>query len=123
MRIADRDITVQICGMSGNLAIGKAALDAGVKLYFAYPITPATPIMEYLSGRLPRQGGKVIQMEEEISSIGAVPGSFYAGRRAMKITSLYPYHKDIIRDFMERCREVLHETFSTGIIYWRKQEK
>ena len=58
--------------LSGNQAIGMAAIDAGVKLYFGYPITPATPIMEYLAKYLPEHGGRVIQMEDEISSIGAV---------------------------------------------------
>jgi len=72
---------------SGNMAIGRAALDAGVKLYFGYPITPATPIMEYLAGALPERGGRIVQMEDEISSIGAVLGSFYAGTRAMTATS------------------------------------
>jgi 2-oxoglutarate ferredoxin oxidoreductase subunit alpha len=73
--------------LSGNLAIGKAALDAGLKLYFGYPITPATPIMELLAKQLPERGGAVVQMEDEISSIGAVLGSFYAGTRAMTATS------------------------------------
>ncbi len=73
--------------LSGNEAIGKAALDARLKLYFGYPITPATPIMEYLAKHLPEQGGRVVQMEDEISSIGAVLGSYYAGARAMTATS------------------------------------
>ena len=73
--------------LSGNAAIGKAALDAGLKLYFGYPITPATPIMEYLAKELPKTGGKVVQMEDEISSIAAVLGSFFAGKRAMTATS------------------------------------
>lgn len=73
--------------MSGNQAIGMAAIEAGLKLYFGYPITPATPIMEYLAKRLPEKGGRVVQMEDEISSIGAVLGSFYAGERAMTATS------------------------------------
>jgi len=73
--------------MSGNEAIARGALDAGLKLYFGYPITPATPIMEYLAKALPRKGGSVIQMEDEISSIGAVLGSFFAGKRAMTATS------------------------------------
>lgn len=72
---------------SGNEAIGQAALDAGLKLYFGYPITPATPIMEYLAKHLPKKGGRVIQMEDEISSIGAVLGAFYAGARSMTATS------------------------------------
>ncbi len=72
---------------SGNLAIGKAALDADLKLYFGYPITPATPIMEYLAKELPKKDGKVIQMEDEISSIAAVLGSYFAGARSMTATS------------------------------------
>jgi len=73
--------------LSGNQAIGKAAVDAGLKLYFGYPITPATPIMEYLAAVLPNNGGRVVQMEDEISSIGAVLGSFHAGARSMTATS------------------------------------
>ena len=73
--------------LSGNVAIARAALDAGLQLYFGYPITPATPIMEYLAKALPKKGGMVLQMEDEISSIGAVLGSFFAGKRAMTATS------------------------------------
>ena len=73
--------------LSGNAAISMGALDAGLALYFGYPITPATPIMEYLARTLPERGGKVMQMEDEISSIGAVLGSFFAGKRAMTATS------------------------------------
>jgi 2-oxoglutarate ferredoxin oxidoreductase subunit alpha len=73
--------------LSGNEAIARGALDAGLKLYFGYPITPATPIMEYLAKALPPRGGKVVQMEDEIASIGAVLGSFFAGQRAMTATS------------------------------------
>lgn len=72
---------------SGNIAIGEGAIDAGVRLYFGYPITPATPIMDYLAKALPENGGRLLQMEDEISSIGAVLGSFYAGTRAMTATS------------------------------------
>ncbi len=73
--------------LSGNLAIGRAAIDAGLKLYFGYPITPATPIMEYLAAKLPEQGGQVVQMEDEIASIAAVLGSYYAGSISMTATS------------------------------------
>jgi 2-oxoglutarate ferredoxin oxidoreductase subunit alpha len=73
--------------LSGNVAIAQGALDAGLKLYFGYPITPATPIMEYLAKALPERGGRVLQMEDEISSIGAVFGSFFSGERAMTATS------------------------------------
>jgi len=73
--------------LSGNEAISLGALDAGLKLYFGYPITPATPIMEYLARVLPEKGGRVMQMEDEIASIGAVLGSFFTGQRAMTATS------------------------------------
>ena len=73
--------------LSGNAAISMGALDAGLSLYFGYPITPATPVMEYLAKYLPKKGGRLMQMEDEISSIGAVLGSFFAGKRAMTATS------------------------------------
>ena len=73
--------------LSGNTAISMGALDAGLSLYFGYPITPATPVMEYLAKYLPERGGRLMQMEDEISSIGAVLGSFFAGKRAMTATS------------------------------------
>ena len=73
--------------LSGNAAVGQGALAAGLKLYFGYPITPATPIMEFLAKALPEKGGRLVQMEDEIASIGAVLGSFYAGKRAMTATS------------------------------------
>jgi len=73
--------------LSGNAAIAMGAQDAGLKLYYGYPITPATPIMEHLAKGLPETGGMVVQMEDEISSIGAVLGSGYAGKRAMTATS------------------------------------
>ncbi len=73
--------------LSGSRAIVQGALDAGLKLYFGYPITPATPVMELLAKALPEKGGRVVQMEDEISSIGAVLGACYAGVRAMTATS------------------------------------
>jgi len=73
--------------LSGNVAVGSAAIDAGLKLYFAYPITPATPIMDYLAPRLPGMGGTLVQMEDEIAAIAAVLGASFAGRRSMTATS------------------------------------
>jgi 2-oxoglutarate ferredoxin oxidoreductase subunit alpha len=73
--------------LSGNVAVAEGALAAGLKNYFGYPITPATPIMEYIAKKLPAQGGRMTQMEDEISAVGAVLGSFYAGGRAMTATS------------------------------------
>jgi 2-oxoglutarate/2-oxoacid ferredoxin oxidoreductase subunit alpha len=60
--------------LSGNDAIARGALAAKVHAYFGYPITPATPVLEYLAKALPGQGGAVMQMEDEISSIGGGKG-------------------------------------------------
>ncbi len=86
-QLGSRHETKQRELLSGNAAISLGALDAGLRYYFGYPITPATPIMEYLAKELPEKGGKVMQMEDEMASIGAVLGSFYAGKRAMTATS------------------------------------
>jgi 2-oxoglutarate/2-oxoacid ferredoxin oxidoreductase subunit alpha len=73
--------------LAGNAAISMGALDAGLSFYFGYPITPATPVMEYLAKYLPERGGRLMQMEDEISSIAGVLGSYFAGKRAMTATS------------------------------------
>src|SRR5699024_12709438 len=54
----------------GNDAIGFGALNAGVRFMAAYPITPASDIMEYMIEHLPKVDGTVIQTEDEISEIG-----------------------------------------------------
>jgi len=87
LRPSKTDIEPQRILLSGNEAIARGALAAKLRHYFGYPITPATPIMEYLAKTLPETGGKVMQMEDEISAIGAVLGSFFAGQRAMTATS------------------------------------
>ena len=62
-------------------------LFAGLNFYAGYPITPSSEITELLSYRLPQIGGKFIQMEDEIASIGAVVGASLAGVKAMTATS------------------------------------
>ncbi len=73
--------------MSGNQAIARGCLDAHVETFFGYPITPATTILEMLAARLPKQGGRVLQTEDEISAISAAIGAGYAGARAATATS------------------------------------
>ncbi len=73
--------------MSGNQAIVRGCLDARVETFFGYPITPATTILEMLAARLPKQGGRVLQTEDEISAISATIGAGYAGVRAATATS------------------------------------
>jgi 2-oxoglutarate ferredoxin oxidoreductase subunit alpha len=73
--------------LQGNEACVEGALAAGLRFFAGYPITPSTEIAELLSERLPRLGGKFIQMEDEIASMGAVIGASLAGCKAMTATS------------------------------------
>ncbi|MGI6142925.1 MAG: 2-oxoacid:acceptor oxidoreductase subunit alpha [bacterium] len=73
--------------MSGNEACVEGALLAGINFFAGYPITPSTEIAEGLAERLPRHGGKFIQMEDEIASMAAVVGASLAGAKAMTATS------------------------------------
>jgi 2-oxoglutarate ferredoxin oxidoreductase subunit alpha len=73
--------------MLGNEAITRGALDAGVRFFAGYPITPSTEIAEIMSVELPKVGGKFLQMEDEIASLAAVIGASLAGEKAMTATS------------------------------------
>lgn len=73
--------------MQGNEAVAEGALAAGVRFFAGYPITPSTEIAEILAKKLPRVGGKFIQMEDEIASLAAVIGASLAGVKAMTATS------------------------------------
>jgi len=73
--------------IKGNEAIAMGALDAGVKFYFGYPITPQNDIPEYLSAHLPKMGGAFIQAESEVASINMVLGAAATGARAMTSSS------------------------------------
>jgi 2-oxoglutarate ferredoxin oxidoreductase subunit alpha len=73
--------------MSGNEAIGLAALVAGCRFFAGYPITPATEIMEWLAKELPKFGGKMVQCEDEIAAINYALGASYAGVKSMTATS------------------------------------
>jgi len=73
--------------MQGNEACAEGALAAGLSFFAGYPITPSSEIAEILSQRLPRIGGRFIQMEDEIASMGAVIGASLVGVKAMTATS------------------------------------
>ena len=62
--------------MQGNEACVEGAIAAGMKFYAGYPITPSTEIAELSAEKLPKVGGKFIQMEDEIASIGCYNRSF-----------------------------------------------
>lgn len=73
--------------LHGNEACAMGALAAGMRLFAGYPITPSTEIAEFLSVELPKIGGTFIQMEDEISSMGAIIGASLAGVKSMTATS------------------------------------
>ena len=74
--------------MSGNAALGEAAVLAGCKCYFGYPITPQNELTEYMAKRMPEvPGGVFIQSESEIAAINMVLGASVAGARAMTSSS------------------------------------
>ncbi|MFC0471977.1 2-oxoacid:acceptor oxidoreductase subunit alpha [Halalkalibacter kiskunsagensis] len=68
--------------MIGNDAIGMGAIAAGSRFMAAYPITPASEIMEYMIDKLPQFGGTVIQTEDEIAACTMAIGANYAGVRS-----------------------------------------
>lgn len=73
--------------MKGNEAIAEAAIQAGCKLFFGYPITPSTEVVEYLAKNLPQAGGTVLQGEDEIASINMCFGAAATGARVMTASS------------------------------------
>lgn len=74
--------------MSGNSAIGEAAIRAGCQCYFGYPITPQNELTEYMATHLSRRKGcSFIQAESEISAINMVFGASLVGARAMTSSS------------------------------------
>jgi 2-oxoglutarate ferredoxin oxidoreductase subunit alpha len=73
--------------MQGNDVCAEAALYAGVEFFAGYPITPSTEIAEHMAVQLPKQGGKFMQMEDEISSLCAIIGASLTGHKVMTATS------------------------------------
>jgi 2-oxoglutarate ferredoxin oxidoreductase subunit alpha len=73
--------------LSGNQAIALGALAAGCRFFAGYPITPASEIMDELARHLPRFGGTMVQLEDEMAALGAVLGASFGGVKAMTSTS------------------------------------
>ena len=73
--------------MKGNEALAEAAIMAGCRHYFGYPITPQTEVAAYMSRRMPKIGGCFLQAESEIAAINMVIGAAAAGKRAMTSSS------------------------------------
>lgn len=73
--------------IKGNEAIGEAAIRAGCRYYFGYPITPQSELPEFMAKKLPTVGGVFLQAESEIASINMIYGAASAGARAMTSSS------------------------------------
>lgn len=73
--------------MKGNEALAEAAIRAGCRHFFGYPITPQTELAAYMSKRMPKLGGTYLQAESEIAAINMVLGASAAGVRAMTSSS------------------------------------
>lgn len=73
--------------MKGNEAIGAAAIKAGCRYFFGYPITPQTELPEYMAAHLPEVGGVFVQAESEVAAINMVYGAAGAGARCMTSSS------------------------------------
>ena len=73
--------------MKGNEAIAEAAIRAGCRHYFGYPITPQTELAAYMAKRMPKIGGTFLQAEREIAAINMVYGVSSTGKRVMTSSS------------------------------------
>ena len=73
--------------MKGNEALAEAAIMAGCRHYFGYPITPQTAVAAYMAKRMPKIGGCFLQAESEIAAINMCIGAAAAGKRAMTSSS------------------------------------
>ncbi|MGC8819572.1 MAG: 3-methyl-2-oxobutanoate dehydrogenase subunit VorB [Fervidobacterium sp.] len=73
--------------VKGTEAIGEAAIRAGCRLFFGYPITPQNELPEYMSKRLPEVNGTFLQTESEVATINMVYGAACTGTRVMTSTS------------------------------------
>lgn len=73
--------------MKGNEVIAEAAVHAGCKYFFGYPITPQSELIAYMARRLPEVGGLFLQAESEIAAINMVYGAASTGMRVMTSSS------------------------------------
>jgi 2-oxoglutarate ferredoxin oxidoreductase subunit alpha len=81
-----RDESVKVI-LHGNAAMARAAVRAGCRVFFGYPITPATEIMQEMQEELSQQEGVFLQTEDEIASAGLTIGASLAGAKSMTSTS------------------------------------
>ena len=73
--------------LNGNEAAGMGSIAGGLQFYSGYPITPASSVMEFIAAHLPKIGGYMVQVEDEIAAINMAIGGSFAGARSMTATS------------------------------------
>lgn len=84
--MADTQVQERVL-MKGNEVLAEAAMRAGCRFFFGYPITPQTELAAYMAKRLPKIGGTFLQAESEIAAINMVYGAAAAGARVMTSSS------------------------------------
>ena len=73
--------------MKGNEVIAEAAMRAGCRHYFGYPITPQTEVMHYMAREMVKHGGTFVQAESEVAAINMVYGAAATGERVLTSSS------------------------------------
>ena len=73
--------------ISGNEACGLGAVRGGIRFVAAYPITPATEVLEWLAPALPKLGGALVQAEDELASVNQIIGGSFGGTPSLTATS------------------------------------
>jgi len=73
--------------LTGNEAVGLGAIRGGIRFAAAYPITPASEILEWLAPNLAKAGGCLVQAEDELASINMIIGGSYGGTPSLTATS------------------------------------
>ena len=84
---AAADLDTERWSITGNEAAGLGAIRGGIRFVAAYPITPATELLEWLAASLPGVGGVLVQAEDELASINQVIGASFGGTPALTATS------------------------------------
>ena len=89
--------------MKGNEAFAAAAINAGCRYYFGYPITPQSEVPEYMSRELKKAGGAFIQAESELGAINMAYGASAAGGRVLNVVALGKTFDDAREKAYEAC--------------------
>ena len=83
----DKGAAIERWNITGNEAAGLGAIRGGIRFVAAYPITPATELLEWLAAALPKVGGVLVQAEDELASINQIIGASFGGTPALTATS------------------------------------